>query len=454
MKKKLTNNLGLKIGSIILAIIVWFLVVNASDPVRTQVFTDIPITVTNSSYLESMGLSYQLSEQSGVRVVIRDNASVVKNIRSEDIKVVADMTQIVNIDSDPVLVPLRASCSKYPNIDVDNITTTPGNAQISLEKLASEEFVITASQGDTKPDLEYEVGDMQVSPETLTISGPQSIINKIDKVVAQVDVTDLAEDKDLSGKLSVIDKNQEALSEYQMNYLTLQNIEAEGTVSVHVTLWKIRTDVSIKASAAGTPAKGYQIAEVDTTPGTITVAGTQEALASLQEAGNVIEIPESEVDADGKKDDFETKIDISGFLPDGIRLATDVSSSVMIKTTILPYGSKAIEVPSTNITQTGLGEDLRAVFDSDRIQVRVQGTDSALEALTASDITGTVDLSQLTAGTSQSVPVQITLPSGLELVSDVKANITISNTETIATVTKTNTAATGTNEDIAALKSK
>lgn len=427
MKKTVTNNLPLKISAVVLAIVVWFLVVNVSDPIKTKTFENIPITVANASYVESMGLSYQLDNIQGrVTVIVRANSSVINRITENDILVTADLTQIVNMDSEPVMVPLAATCTRYPSIPMEDITVSPRNAEIALESLASKDFVVMASAGETKPKKQYEVGFMQAKPEKITISGPQSIIDKIDKVVAQVDVTGIGQDSVLGGKIAVIDKNQEALSDYQLSYLTLRDIEENSTVSVSVNLWNVKTDVVLEASAAGIPGKGYQIAEVDSTPSKITVVGSSEALALLEENGNKIEIPEEHIDASGKKEDFETKIDITQFLPENIRLATDVSSSVLVKTVILPYGSQVFEMPVANVTSQNLGNDLRVVFDANNIQVRVKGTDTGLAALKPADITGTADLSQFGEGT-HTIPIQITLPHGLELVDVVTVNATITS---------------------------
>lgn len=436
MKKILMNNLGLKITAVVLAIITWFMVMNVSNPVRTQTYSNIPITVTNSSYIESMGLSCQL-EQTHVTVAIRDNVSVVKSIEASDIVVIADLTQIISMESDPVMVPLSVVCTKYPDISSEDIAITPQNVEVKLEKLISADFVVTASAGDTKPDKDYEVGEMQVDPEKITISGPESIINKIDRVVAQVEVTNLDEDCTLSGEIHVYDKNQEEVKESQMNYLTLHNVKEDGSVNVEVKLWKVQTDVGISASASGTPKDGYQIGEVITTPSKITLVGSPEALEKLAAQGNVIEIPASAIDASGKEENFETKIDISEFLPEDIRLATDVSSSVLVTTTILPFGSRDYNVPASNITIANLDENLRAVFNSNEITVRVKGSNAQLDELKPEEIRGTINLNGFQPGT-HTVAVQITLPNGLSVVGDVEMNLTISQTEEeVAEVSKT-----------------
>lgn len=428
MKKLLTNNLSLKIVSVLGAVILWFLVTNIDDPVITRNFENIPVTITNGFYLESMGLTGMLSQTDSVKVTIEGNRSVVDDISFSDIVVTADLTQIVSINSDPVMVPITVSCAKYPNLPSGSITANPGSIEIDLEELKTESYVVTPSTGGTVPAKEYEVGEMTVEPEQITLTGPESLINKIDKVVAKVNVTNLSESCVLNGDITIVDKNQDELEDYQLSYLKIKEVQEDRIVDVQVTLWKLRTGVNIKVSAEGMPKLGYKIGEVAAVPAEISLVGTDEALALLTVQNNTIEIPASEVDASGKSEDFVTKIDISSFLPEGIRLATDVSSSVMINTQILPDGSKAFEVPISNITQMNLEENMMVSYATDSIEVRIKGNESVLDDLTAEDITGVIDLTELKAG-QHTVPVELTVPAGLILVHSVMVDITIAETE-------------------------
>ena len=46
----LTNNLPLKIISVVIAIVIWYVVVYYNDPVETKGFS-VPVTVDNTSYI-------------------------------------------------------------------------------------------------------------------------------------------------------------------------------------------------------------------------------------------------------------------------------------------------------------------------------------------------------------------------------------------------------------------
>lgn len=98
MKEKILNNLPLKIISVIIAIVIWYVVTSVSDPIVTRTFPDIPVQITNESYIAEGKKTYQISEQyQSIAVSIRGNRSVVNGITEDDITVTADLTQIVTM---------------------------------------------------------------------------------------------------------------------------------------------------------------------------------------------------------------------------------------------------------------------------------------------------------------------------------------------------------------------
>lgn len=427
-KKLIENNLSLKIFSVLIAIVLWLLVTNIDDPSRTISYNGIPISITNGSYLESMGLTCTLSQTNTVKVSIRGTRSIVDNISMGDIVVTADLTQIVSLDSSPVMVPITASCPKYPNLSSNNITTYPTSIALEVEDIKSESFVVIPSTDGTKPVKEYEVGEMQPALEQITITGPTSLINKIDKVLAKVNVTNLDESTTLSGSIAIYDKNQDQISGSQLNYLKIKELPETYDIDVKVNLWRIKKDVLVQVGTFGTPKPGYQIGEVEVVPSTVSVVGTESALDLLEKNGNTILIPDTEVDVSGKSDDFITKIDINQFLPDNIRLATDVSSNVLITTTILPDGSRAFQIPISNITQLNLPENMMVSYTTDRIEVRIKGSATTLNAIKEDEITGSIDLTGLGVG-QHTVLVELNLASGLQLVTEAMVDILISELE-------------------------
>ena len=293
--KKLLNNLPLKILSILIAIVIWYVVVSVNDPIVKERF-DVPVQVTNEAYIAAGKKTYQIAEEyQTVTVTVTDNNSVVSRLKASDITVTADLTQIVTMDTNPVYVPIKAACSMVKQEKLSTVTAT---IPVEIEDVDSEKFPITIDAGNTKPAKDYEVGTMTSDPESITISGPTSLINKISSVVAKVDVTNMRNSGTVTADLMIIDKNQDEMPESQMEFLNFDS--GSPQVDVDIELWRRVSGIKLSALYSGTPADGYQIKNIYTTPEEITVAGSEEALAKLADEGNTIEIPEDYTSVAGR----------------------------------------------------------------------------------------------------------------------------------------------------------
>lgn len=421
MKEKITNNLLLKILSLIIAFLVWLIVVNADNPIMTESFVVSDVQLLNEAYIDADGkMCMQDEEQDPIRVTIRAERKVLDRISASDIRAVADLQQAVSLDTDPVMVPITAVCA---GIAPEDIQVTPQNLSLHVEDKDTQEFVVNVTTNNTRPDRGYEVGTLSSNPEKIKITGPISLINKIDRVNAAIDVSDASEDVTEETEVTVIDKNGEVFSDTDMAYLNVSK------VYVTARLWEVRSDVRIRAEYSGTAAEGYEAESITTTPNVITVAGSTSALEALEEQNNTIWIPADAVDISGEKSDYEEKINISDYLPEGLKLTADSSEDLFIRVNILPEGSSVCEVPTKNIIVENAPDTMQVAFDTAMIEVRVKKTSEDLEDLTEKEIQATIDLEDIEEG-SHELPVEIRLPEGYELVDEVTTGVEVSRIST------------------------
>ena len=54
LMKRLTNNMGLKLLSVLFSVVLWLVVVNIADPDATKTFS-IPVNIQNKEVIEQMG---------------------------------------------------------------------------------------------------------------------------------------------------------------------------------------------------------------------------------------------------------------------------------------------------------------------------------------------------------------------------------------------------------------
>ena len=426
-KRKITDNIPLKIMSVAVAVVVWLIVVNIDNPIGTNYYTINDVELINKEYVESSDTIGKMcmpeQNQDSVKIAITASKKIRDKIKVTDISAVADLQQAVSLDTNPVMVPITVTCS-VPGVSSNDIKVTPQNLSVNLDEKETQEFVVNVSRGDTKPGKDYEVGSLTANPEKVRITGPKTLVNKIDKVNATIELDGNTQDFTQDVSLTIIDKNQEALSDSEMNSLRIEN---NAKVVVTARLWKIRQGVGISASYVGTPADGYEVGSVKTVPDTISVAGSTEGLESLAENNNVITIPADSIDISGESQDVEKKISLNNLLPDNVKLTSDSSEDVWVTVNILPVGSKEIDIPTKNIEVKNKPDDLQVTFETAQIELRIKSDTKDMDDLDAQkDIKLSIDLDGKKEGNYE-VPVKVVLPNGYETVEDVTTEVVISS---------------------------
>lgn len=426
-KRKITDNIPLKIMSVAVAVVLWLIVVNIDNPTGTNYYTINDVELINKEYVESSDTIGKMcmpeQNQDSIKIAITASKKIRDKIKVTDISAVADLQQAVSLDTNPVMVPITVTCS-VPGVSSNDIKVTPQNLSVNLDEKETQEFVVNVSRGDTKPGKDYEVGSLTANPEKVRITGPKTLVNKIDKVNATIELDGNTQDFTQDVNLTIIDKNQEALSDSEMNSLRIEN---NAKVVVTARLWKIRQGVGISASYVGTPADGYEVGSVKTVPDTISVAGSTEGLESLAENNNVITIPADSIDISGESKDVEKKISLNNLFPDNVKLTSDSSEDVWVTVNILPVGSKEFDIPTKNIEVKNKPDDLQVTFETAQIELRIKSDTKNMDDLDAKkDIKLSIDLDGKKEGNYE-VPVKVVLPDGYETVEDVTTEVVISS---------------------------
>ena len=423
MKKilgSLRNNIGLKLISVLVAIVIWYVVVDIDDPVETKTYT-VKISVENEAFIASGKEIYHIDDANKtVGVYVRANRSTLKNISEDDITVTADFTQIVDLERDPVMVPLSVECR---GVSRSALTLARTTIPITIESIATKTFAVAVDTGESVPSEEYEVGRLTVSPDQIVINGPESIINQIDTAVARIDVTGMTLDSARDAKLILLGKDQSEISDDTIqDDLTF----AGGTpnVTVNVELWKRRSDVKLDVQYLGTPAEGYHVESITTTPETITVVGESQALLELTQEGNVIHTPSGLIGVEGASEDVTATIDLTEILPENMRLARNTAEEAAVTIAIRSDETKELVVDVDNIEVLNIDPSLAPSYGQAEITVRIKGSGANFDSVTEDNIEASIDLSEQKAG-DMSVPVNFSLPAGVSLDEPVSLNISL-----------------------------
>ena len=153
MKKKIMNNLDLKILAVLFSIILWLIVVNIDDPVKTVQFSGVEVQILNAEELESQGKVYEILDGTGeITVTVKGRRSIVEDIAKENITATADMKDLTTMDT----LSIEVTSNKYAN-EIDDIKSDQENVRLSIEDLKKIQKVIEIEVSG-EPDDGYILG--------------------------------------------------------------------------------------------------------------------------------------------------------------------------------------------------------------------------------------------------------------------------------------------------------
>ena len=428
MKHKWTNNLGLKVLSLLVSCLIWLVVTNTNDPESTQVYKNVPITIKNQDTITNANKTFTVVDGvDKINVYVTARKSIRASLNSGSFTVKADME---NYNEALGTVPLEISCEDA-RIRQEDLRIIPSSLKINMEDKVEQNFgVAVVTTG--KADKGYELGKTTiVSGDTIRIAGPQSLINIIGKVTILLDITNMNTDSTNLYPIRIEDKNGAALTDGQMgnlelkdsNGVSLQNNSAE----VRTEIWKVYNDIPLKANVTGEVAPGFKVSSITLSPQTINLVATEEA---IDELGGELTLKD-DISVEGLTETQDYTVDLNDTLNqyDSIRLETDISSAITVHVGIDEVGSKTFQMPISDIIMHNTPADKKLIFSpADAISISVKTTDDTESGdidIALDDITAEIDLKSCEINGSYTLPVEITLPQGYELVNEVKIVVNI-----------------------------
>lgn len=408
MRKKLTNNWGLKLISIIAAVLIWLLIMNNNDPVTTFTINGIKIEFLNEdSAITANNMVYEVigDKTASVRVTTRTKDR--SKISKEDFKATVDLAEIygvtgkvginVQLVSDAALVRSWQQTTFHVNIETENI----------IEKT----FEIEAVQEGQIEDG-YVYRQCTLSQNTVTLRAPESQIAKVASVKAIVDVSQSLDDEQIPVTLRYFNASGK-----ELNLRSLDIEASHETVDAHIVVQKTSpVSIDVVVQNKDNVAEGYRYITYRISSQSISVIGSKQSVAGLDK----IQI---EMDAAGATGDIVKEINLSSYLPENVSVAGG-NTMVTITLVVEAEGTLELNISVEDIEIIGQNEEMNYLFGQKRIPVSIFGLVSDWEEITKEDIKLSVDVSGLEAGEHRLV-LSVEEIDGLriEVLEDLEVNI-------------------------------
>ena len=426
MKKLLTRNLGLKLASLVLAFVLWFLVAQIYDPKDTVTFNNIQVKLVNTELLEEEGKVYEVLDNSNlVRVTVTGPQSIVKSeLRRSDIVAEADMSKLTDINT----IAITYYCENISNDSVE-IKGNHDSVRLNVEDKTSK-WIRLESTTIGEVAKGYMIGNVTLDQTNIEVTGPKSAISQIDHAGVDINVADSTSSLSANVDIRLYDADD--------NELTLETVK-KNVDSAHMTVEVLATkEVPIEIEYMGVPENGYMATgEVESSLTTVKIAGTPSTLVGV----SAITIPEDRMNITGQSGDLVDIINLKDYLPSNVRLA-DKSFDGKITATVYiePVETKDLSVPAENITISGVPDGLEAEITTvaDTYDITVSGLSRNVSILRDSNVTGVLDLNkwmedngveEMTPG-SYVIPVTFNLSEDVTIENDVNIHIRLKNAET------------------------
>ncbi len=405
MKNRILDHFGLKLLSLIIAIVVWIIVANVDDYTTTKQISGIEIEFINGDAITEKNKVYEVPDGTSIDIVVKGRRSIVEKLTNEDFKAVADLSKMSITNAVAVNV---SAVSSYVAKEL-TISYTNNAVNIAVEDKLQKQLPITVR---TNSDVAegYAIRNKTASPNLITVEGAESVVNTIEEVAVDVDVK--GADKSLSAYATPVflDKNGEAIDSSKFDYDVKE-------VEVAVEILKTK-ELKVKVKTKGEPIQGYAVAGVDYQPTSILVVGEAADLAKVDD------IVIDDVDVTNLARDLEIPVALADYLPSGITLAED-TQEVMVKVAIEKIEEKMLVINADEINIVGKAAELNYEFvENISYTLKVKGLSKDLENLKVTNLIPSIDVSGYGVGTYK-FTVSFKEMSGIEILDSIETELEI-----------------------------
>lgn len=421
LKAMFLRNIGMKLVSIAIALVIWITIINLSDPKMTKTISGISIEQRNVDQVQSESRTYVSDSEKTVTIRINGVRSKIENLTASDFLAYVDFREMSSVYAVPVHVDAKDRTVKG-DVEIVRQSVTMMTGKI-VENYTRRKMIVVRFLN--VPDGYYAVldGEQDVKSEDLT--GPLKTLDSFENLIAEVDVHGSTSDiiqKDV--ELTAFDK--------EGNPVDLTDVRIPiDTIKVNVLLLPIKS-VPIELDISGVTTKdGHRVIRSKCSwTNSVNIAARQEILDSLDSLS--IRYTKRDLISEYEDNDFS----IARYLPDGAYVASDIKT-ISVYIAVEPTADKRFTIKVSDIQTMYLKDPLiLKKDDADTVSFAVHDLlkDEA-DKLTEINLNLYLDLSVITAPGRYTVD----LKSWKEVVEkslredDVKVNIYVVNDESDTT---------------------
>ena len=378
------NKLYSMLLSLVIAFALWLYVSNNVSIEDNNTFSNIPVVLESETVLGERNLMVTSISTTSVSLNLSGARSDLNKLDSSKLTAKVDLSQITEPGEHIALgytisFPGDVSPSAFTQSD-----KKPGAIYVDVDyRRVSEIPVLIKWTGNRSEDYIYDTENAVLDNNTVTITGPASVVDTIDHARVEFDLTEQVESISQNCRFTLCDAEGNPVDAEHVT----PNVEE---ARLEMQIQKIR-ELQLTADIVYGGGANEQNTTVEITPATIRVSGGE---AVLNELGDTLTITSINL-ADLDKNVNEQKYTLT--LPEGVTNQTGVNEvTVSIRFT----GLKTKELTIERFEALNVPEGLNVEIINANLTVKLRGPEAEIAALTEENVRAMVDFTNAEVGTA------------------------------------------------------
>lgn len=388
--KLFDNKIFWAVVSLLAALFIWVYITGTQEEPIEKSLSNVEVVFTGEDTLQaSRGYVINNISADTVSVKISGTRRNIGSLSASDVKATIDVSLISTTGTITQYYTLT-----YPDsVDADAVSivsSTPSVISFNVTRMSTKQVPVEVKfEGSTAEG--YIAGAVEYEPKTVTISGPESQLEEIDHVYAEMGGDELTMTRTADVSFVLMDKNGSQLETDGLEFDT-------NTISVTIPISMVKEIplyVQLSYGAGATEENTF----IKIEPDTITISGDTSVVSGI----NRIDIATIDLT------DFALTLQDSYPipLPNDVENVTGVTEA---EVSIEIQGVSTKQLTVTNFSYSGLpdGYYVEEIMTKS-LEVKVRGAQDVLEQIQPSNLRAVADLSDISQTGIMYVPVRVVL---------------------------------------------
>ena len=368
--------------AVTIALVLWVYVITVVSPNSEATFYNIPVVVQGEPMLESYGLMNVTENIPTVTLKLSGNRSDLNKVNSSNITVVVDLSKVYEAG----IANLRYSIS-YPG-DVpagafNEESRYPSTIAIEVERKTKKEVPVNIHYvGELSEDFIVDKENKILDYNTVTISGPESVISQITQAIIDVDLT---------GKnVSFSDNYRYSLCNEQGEPVDAKKVDT-NVAQVNLTLYIERVkELPLVLTVINGGGATEETSEIKIDPKTVKVSGSNLVMENLTELNlGTVDLGELLKDTD---------MEFAIVLPDGVKFMDPDVETAKVSIKFPNLGTRTLTVTSENFRTQNVPSGMEVEILAKSLELTIRGDKQLISKVKPEDIFVVVDFTDAQLG--------------------------------------------------------